>query len=136
MGEAAEARSKFPWWLAVLTGAALICFLPFACSLDPESVLDKVPIGSKYADLDALLAAYEFDERGEYLYDHERNARLGYDPVTSERAPEQPSDTFTGEVRFLLSTQGIRDDVFPTYMFGFYYRNGVLVKKNWGRLPG
>lgn len=149
---AAKTRAVWKFWLVLLPIACCApCLAPLADPYRrPERVIDRFPIGSKLSDLDKFLVPFYKESkvnawtlngaldteaekvRTEFGAYYVRN--LGtYDQWTKLR---ETRDAFTGEIRFTRYSIVIPDDLAPSYVVSLIYVKGVLMKRDYGILPG
>lgn len=156
--EARFVKANANFWLKVVGIFIVTCFLPTVlfylnCTApNMGKTLDRVPIGSKLADLDQLAVkgfsrfsrVYEFtatSERGNGTGDRVSNEfgtfvvnRLGF--YTEWEASAQERNRFTGSVVLQYHSVVIPDELNPSFQITYFYVDGRLVDKQLQRLPG
>ncbi len=120
----------------VLLGIALLVFLISrieTTSDDHLKLLAKVPLGSSVKAIKPLLneeyvqgsSVHEKQDRGTWVHTEDR---VDYE---SSGVAEPGAKPFTGEI-YVFVDGPLGNDT----MVEFTFKNGVLVKKGWGFLPG
>lgn len=109
-------RSKTWWWLLPLLLCPVLCMLPIITKPNPTAILAKIPLGSNASELENYL---------DNFYE-ESTASPGWDR----------RESFTGTVNFYHYSWVIPDDLAPSFVVTLTYVKGVLVRKDYGHLPG
>lgn len=137
------------WWIAPLAVCSFWCLSPITCTLNPDTVLASIPIGSQLSDLDSHLesvyhqsSVVQWTDIRPKVGDYERKTKYGsfslhgLGPYETWSASKTERNAFTGELYFFHHSTVVPDDLAPSYVFSFIYVKGILKERDYGLLPG